>query len=205
MGDFSFQIAFNSSHHNVAGSHVSLEVASTVFSPKLKKWRKAHPPVHVWDYVAGGNIGRLRTKPKYLEWNLAESGTRAEVIESVIESINLVAIPFFSRFEDVGTLSSILIEHDLPTMEIDRVVEFLLCFADVNTARKAANRFLREHPDLMEDYHRSVKTYTVAGPKREPDENAACLAYASVFFGLGKLDRGIRLTRRIPQVIFTLT
>ncbi len=187
VGALIFQIAFDSSHHNVAGSRVNLNVAGTVFSPKLKKWRKAHPPLRDWNYVAGGNIGRLRNPSKYIEWDLADPRKRADVIEDVIESIKSLALPYFSRFEDIGRVVPFLIDHDLPAMDIDNVLEFLLCFADVNAARRAANRFLRERPDLLDDFHRAVRKFRTAGPGREPDENAEYLAYASLFLGLGKL------------------
>jgi hypothetical protein len=46
---------------------------------------------------------------------------------------------------------------------------------------------LRERPDLPEDFHREVRTYAIAGPQRVPNEYAAYLTYASLFFGLGEL------------------
>src|SRR4051795_2706347 len=50
-GDFSFKVGLHSSHHNVAGGRVNLSVTATVFSPRIKEWRKSHPPLRNWDYV----------------------------------------------------------------------------------------------------------------------------------------------------------
>jgi hypothetical protein len=185
-GDFTFQIAFQSSHYNAAGAHVALWVHATVFSPRIKKWRAAHPPLRPLDHVAGGQIGNLREPHDWLNWELADPSTRPAVIGEVVQLIREVALPYFARFEDVDTLVSYLTANDLPSMDIEHAIEFLLCFGDMASARAAAERFLAARPDLRENYQRALSRYA-GGSEEHPSGYASKLAFASHVLGLGPL------------------
>lgn len=122
-----------------------------------------------------------------MEWNLADSSGRVEVILEAGEAIRGLALPYFSRFEDLDGLIPYLIDHDLPSMGLSGVIEFLLCFADEDSARMAAVRFLERRPDLVADYHSARVRLAEQGPGRKPSGYAQTLAYSSLFLGLGEL------------------
>jgi hypothetical protein len=104
-GDFTFQISFQSSHHNIAGEHVSLCIYGNVLSARIKKWRESQPLLHSsFDYVAGGQIDNLQADHCWLDWELADSRKRDEVIRDAIRAIEDLAFPYFARFEDLPSI-----------------------------------------------------------------------------------------------------
>jgi hypothetical protein len=162
-GDFTFEISFHSSHNNVAGEHVCLTVYGSVLSARIKRWRESQPLLAKWDSVAGGQIGNLQTDHCWLEWELADAGKRDEVIRDAISAIEELAIPYFAKFEDLPSLFRLLVNEDVPAMEIGSVVEFLMCFADQPTARRAAASFLERREDLVPTYQRDFKRFAERG------------------------------------------
>lgn len=187
-GDFTFQISFQSSHHNIAGEHVSLSIHANVWSARLKKWRREQRFPSSFDYVAGGQIGNLQDDHRWLEWELADPDTRDETIRDALRAIEELAFPYFTKFENLPVLFQLLVAKDLPAMTIDRVVEFLVCFADQPTARLAAANFLRRRPDLVRAYRRDYARYAESGLDAEhPSGYAKQLAYASHAFAFGDL------------------
>lgn len=73
-------------------------------------------------------------------------------------------------------------------MGIDRVVEFLICFASPVAARTAAANFLERRPDLVSEYIREYGRYGESGLQhRHASGYAAQLARASHLFGFGDL------------------
>ena len=157
-------------------------------SPRLKGWRRSHPSIREWDVVAGGQIGNLQPEARWLEWELADASGRDEVMSEAIETIHELALPYFARFEKVDELIPYLIDHDLPSMDLSGVIDFLLCFADEDLARQAAVRFLERRLDLVGDYHSARVRLAEQGPGRKPSGYAETLAYASLFLGLGELS-----------------
>lgn len=187
-GEFTYQIAFQSSHKNVAGAVVRMWVQGTVYSKRLEKWRESYPEITNTDYVAGGQIGNLLDEPTTSEWNLADPTTRQETIANVTSTIELVAIPYFARFGEIDTLTSTLTTRDIPSMTIDRVIEFLVCFADAETARMAAVNYLRRRPDLVRAYARDYARYAERGLGWSHASGfAKQLALASHLFHFGNL------------------
>lgn len=189
-GDFTFQIAFQSSHHNVPGEHVRLCIHGTVFSNRLKKWREKQPHLHPSDYVAGGQIGNLQKDHCWIAWELADPNDRDAVIKDAISATERLALAYFALFDDLPTLSSILINDDLPSITIDRAVEFLMCFADQETARAAAASFLQRRHDLVQSYCQEFRNYAERGlDSVQPSGFAKQLAFASHVFHFGNLTQ----------------
>ncbi len=187
-GDFTFQISFQSSRHNVPGEHVNLCIHGNVSSARIKKWRESQPLLHPFDYVAGGQIGNLQANHCWLDWELADPGKRDESIRDAIKAIEELAFPYFAKFEDLPPLFELLVKEDLPAMTIDRVVEFLMCFANQSRARLAAASFLKRRPDLVRAYQRDYERYTERGLDSEhPSGYAKQLAFASHAFKFGDL------------------
>ncbi len=187
-GDFTLHILFQSSHHNIAGEHVNLCIHGNVQSAKIKKWREAQPFLQSFDYVAGGQIGNLQTDHCWLDWELANPRKREETIRSAIKAIEELALPYFAKFENLPSLFQLLVKEDMPAMTIDRVVEFLICFADQSTARLAAANFLKRRTDLIQAYRQSYAQYTEIGlDSKHPSGYAEQLAFASHAFKFGDL------------------
>jgi|GEM_PF-1941837 len=185
-GDFTFQISFQSSHHNIAGEHVNLCVHGAVLSARIKKWREEQPFLRSSDYVAGGQIGNLQADHCWLDWELSDSHKRDETIRDAIEVIEELAFPYFAKFEELPSLFQFLVEGDLPGMPIDRVVEFLICFADQPTARQAATNFLKRRPDLLQTYRVEYERYAKLGlDSIHPTGYAEQLAFEAHAFKFG--------------------
>jgi hypothetical protein len=187
-GDFTFRIGFQSSHHNAEGSVVKLWIHATVLSNRLEQWRKSYPELRPINLVAGGQIGNLEDNAHWYDWNLADPFQRQSVIDEAIGKIESIALPYFARFERLDSLSIELQETDIPSMSIERVIEFLMCFADHGAARNAASKFLSRNPNLVTNYERDLDGYIEHGLKhKRPSGYAGHLAFASVLFGFGNL------------------
>jgi hypothetical protein len=186
--EFTFQVSFQSSVHNVPGEHVNLCMHGNVSSSRIKKWRESQPLLHSSEYVAGGQIGNLQANHCWLDWELADAGKRDEVICDAIQTIEELAFPYFARFEDIPSLFRYLVNANLPAMTIDCVIEFLMCFADQLTARLAAANFLKRRPDLVGAYQHDFKRYAGCRLESEhPSKYTEKLAFASHAFGFGDL------------------
>ncbi|GHV57535.1 hypothetical protein AGMMS49579_23540 [Spirochaetia bacterium] len=96
--EFIFEIRFNSSHSNMMGKFVEVEVVVTVLSNKFKKWQKENELFNeiTNGYMCGTTIGHLQRDSKNIIWNVGLSETREKEIENIIETINRLAIPFFN-------------------------------------------------------------------------------------------------------------
>jgi Domain of unknown function (DUF4304) len=185
-GDLTFEISFQSSQHNIAGEHVGLSVHSNVLSAKIKKWRELTPPLCSFDYVSGGQIGNLQTNCSWLDWELADPSNRDEAIRDAIKAIEELAFPYFSKFENLPSLFKVLIQEDLPGMDLNHVIEFLMCFTDQATARLAAVNFLKRHSHLVRMYQRDYDRYAERG--RQFGGWVNYLVFASHEFGFGDLS-----------------
>src|SRR5262249_26533332 len=117
-GDLTDEIWFQSSHNNVAGEYVAVWIHAGVQSLRIKEWRAAHPYPGsiVPDRIAGDQIGNLRAKPAWLEWNLAHN--RDKQIASAVETIRELVLPFFRRFDDLDALASVLAREEIPGFSI---------------------------------------------------------------------------------------
>lgn len=187
-GDFTFQIDFQSSHRNIAGKHVNLSLHGHVMSTKIEMWRGAQPFLKSFDYVAGGQIGNLQADHHWLDWELANRRKRDKTIREAIKAIDELAFPYFAKFENLPSLFQLLVKEDMPAMTIDRVVEFLMCFADSPTARLAAANFLKRRTDLIHAYQQGYAQYAEIGlDSKHPSGYAEQLAFASHAFKFGDL------------------
>jgi hypothetical protein len=109
--EFIFKISFHSSHYNIPGKNVAIEVFANILSHKYKKWtldNKIELNINnntvINEYVCGGNIGNLRKEHKYIKWNIGKIETRKQEIENIIDNINKLAIPFFEHFNNMEKL-----------------------------------------------------------------------------------------------------
>ena len=186
LGDFTFQVLFSSSFRNTAGALVKLWISGTVYSKRLERWREDYPLLHGADDVAGGQLGNLTDETVFNDWNLADANTRNAVIADANRLIADIAIPYFAQFDDVDAMIERVVVTDVPSFTIDKVLDFLMCFADAETARKAAQNFLDRRPDLASNYRRDFARFAERGLDwRTPSGYASQLALASHLFEFG--------------------
>ncbi len=187
-GEFTFRISFQSSRDNLAGSTVKLWIHGTVFSKKLQRWRMSYPGLQAMDYVAGGQIGNLSEEATWYDWDLAQAKRRQSTITEAIPKLERIALPYFAQFEALDSFTVKLQQMDIPSMSIDRVAEFLMCFADRAAARNAAVNFLVRNPQLVSNYKRDFGRYAERGLQyKGPSGSAGKLAYLSHLFGFGDI------------------
>lgn len=184
-GEFKYTVWFQSSRKNSAESLVSLWIHASVESPRIRNWRRNYEPDTDDATVAGGQIGNLRPRSSWMQWNLANQKKRQAVIDDAVKSIRQIVFPVFELFEKPDELPPLLIESDLPAMHIGHVLEYLLCFHDSQAAEAAAGGFLDRHPKLEKDFHRHYSKYENEGlPLSRPAAYAPCIAYIALKHGL---------------------
>lgn len=185
-GDFSFEIHFHSSVYNSAGSTIALWIHAIVRSKRLSAWRAAQPhPLRTDDWVAGGQIGNLRTPHHWLDINLADAASRPATISTAIAAVEAFGLPFFAAFEDVPALCERLVTTDLPGMETALALEFLLCFGTAPAAEAALHRFFAARPDLLSQYHIDLERFRRDGlPPMPRTGYAPQLAFATIAYKL---------------------
>lgn len=183
--DFTYRVAFQSSHENVPGRYVALWIHAAVFSKRMAEWRASQPnAIGVGKRIAGGQIGNLVQPPGWREWNLASS-TRAVVIADAISAVHSIALPYFRRFADIPGLCTLLQREELPAMGITSAIEFLLCFTNRSAAEAALSAFFQSRPDLLADYHTHLQAFRESGlPSARRTGFAYQVALATVAYGL---------------------
>jgi len=155
--EFSYMIWFQSSGSNVAGTHVALWIHATVLSKRLLRWRASQPfPINSGDYVAGGQIGNLVKNHSWRNWDVADPQRRQAVVDDAADAVREIALPYFAQFDDIPALAAFLQDAEMPSMEIDRAIDFLACYADRAAASKALHRFITQRPDIRPQYFESL-------------------------------------------------
>jgi hypothetical protein len=186
-GDFSFGIYFQSSVHNSAGSKVALWIHANVRSKRLSLWRATKPHfLRSGDWVAGGQLGNLRTPTRWLDINLADADFRSAAISVAIEAIQELGLPLFAAFEDVPALCQRVLTDDVPGIEPPVAVELLLCFSTLAAASDFLGRFFAAHSELLPNYQAELQRFSSAELPRMPDrtEYATQLAFATIAYGV---------------------
>jgi len=103
--EFTHRLSFYSSHYNVAGEPVVVDVYAGVSSTRFKKWQADNPlgglNPEPDDMVISGNLGNLQTDPQFLKWDVPASGEdRATAVADIIAHIDRIGLPFFTAFDD---------------------------------------------------------------------------------------------------------
>lgn len=182
--NFTFQISFQSSHHNVSGESIALWIHGYVFSSSLKKWRTVNPCLlKTSDFVAGGQIGNLLPRQSWMEWNLAVPDERTKQIEDAVATIKNIIIPYFAMFDDVPKLVQRLVIEDIPLFSPSSALDFLTCFGSKHEAIQAAANMFHRLPGVQELYSAALETYRMQGfPSYTPTAYGEVLAMATIVY-----------------------
>ena len=185
VGDFTHEISFQSSHHNVRGEYVALWIHAAVRSKSIKAWRRRQDPQIGWDRVAGGQIGNLEPEPGWSEWNLADPETRSAAVNEAVGAIQRTILPFFALFVDRGAALTTLDTWPTPGVEPVPAIELALAYDDRARAQRLLQQFFHHHADLLPKYRTALLEFRSAGvPSYRPAGYAAELAKATIEYGL---------------------
>lgn len=187
--DFTFQISFQSSHHNKPGELIALWIHGNVQSPTLKRWRTANPCLLKGSAsVAGGQIGNLVPRHSWMEWNLAIPGERDKQIADAVATIKRLVYPYFAMFEDVPRLVRRLVNEDVPSFQPSSALDFLVCFGSQSDAQQAARNMFLRLPGARERYPTALARFRAEGlPPYIPTVHGEALAAATIIYGFPDL------------------
>ena len=187
-GEFRYRIGFASTSKNMAGVSVRMWISGRVLSPKLKAWRKTYSELQPLDYVAGCQLQNLTEESVCNVWDFANQVNRQSMTTAAVQAVDSVVLPYFSQFDDLDSIIQTLQQRDICAMPINRVIEFLICFAGADAARNAGARFLIRNPQFVRNYQRDFTRYAERGiHHKAPSSHAGHLAFASHLFELGNL------------------
>jgi hypothetical protein len=184
-GEFVHRVGFQSSRNNVAGEYVSIAVFANLGCPRWLAWWRRFEPTATRAYLAGGQIGNLVPNAAWLEWNLADGGTRDAVIAEIISAIQALALPYLERFETPAATRAMLWQELPPSLWIHRAIEFALAFDDRPLAQHLLERDLRRSSERPAEYHRWLEKFRQTGvPRWSEAGSARDLAKATLLYGL---------------------
>jgi hypothetical protein len=189
-GEFTFEVAFASSHYNVPGAHVGLTVYAGVLSNALRKWRVEQQAsrADVNNRVAGGMLQNLKPEldMHVATWDVADPESRPRVIDEVERALKMAALSYFEFFEDENALVRRLKGDVVPCFYPLDAIEWLLSRGAREAATKHAKVLLRD-TRLRRQYKRARRQ--MERGKMEvipwaPIMEAEGLAYAAIAYGL---------------------
>ncbi|MDQ5938232.1 MAG: hypothetical protein QG574_5595 [Cyanobacteriota bacterium erpe_2018_sw_21hr_WHONDRS-SW48-000092_B_bin.40] len=147
-GEFTFTVSFQSSRYNRPGVSVCIGIHAYVYSPAMKKWRSSNRSIGGANTcLAGGQIGNLRKKQSWMEWDVASTELRGGKIQLAIEAVRNIVLPYFAAFEDVPAMCERLEREEVPSVGIEDRIDFLARFASTQAVQNAVRQFVAEHED----------------------------------------------------------
>lgn len=187
-GEFTFEVAFASSHYNVAGGHVGLTVYAGVLSNALRKWRLEHHSSRddASNRVAGGMLPNLKPDMPVATWDVADPRSRPSLLNDVQNAIEAATLPYFDLFEDEQALVRRLEEDLVPCFYPREAIEWLLSRGAREAAVRHARVLLRDKR-LRRQYERARKQMERGQMKVipwAPIMEAEGLAYAALAYRL---------------------
>jgi hypothetical protein len=187
-GEFTFEVAFASSHHNVAGGHVGLTVYAGVLSNALRKWRRDQgmSSDDANNRVAGGMVQNLKPGMPVASWDVADSRSRPAILRHVERAIETAALPYFELFADEDALARRLETDVVPCFYAREAIEWLLSRGMRESATRHAKALLADRR-LRRQYERARRQMQRARIEMipwAPIMEAEGLAYAALAYGL---------------------
>ncbi len=185
FGDLTANIYLRPGKQDVPGQYVHMHVFLTVHSRKLKRARAdymASPKEIREGRFVGVQLGHLLPERTWREWNLLPNTNAAA--DDVCESIDLIAIPFLTLFEDEQSFQEAVRKGEIPHLEISNAIEYLLAQGDRDGAIALARDFLERHPNRLERYRTYVEAYSANKPPEWWSSSLAQLALIGVTLGL---------------------
>jgi hypothetical protein len=184
-GGWKEEVSFQSRMKNVAGQRVALWVHAVIWNRSLQKWREEHrSPFAVWDRVAGGQLGNLREPTGWLDWDLADATSRAEVVADVGRAVVEFAFPYFYLFQDLPALHRRLLLEDVPSLDLKDATELFLCYLDQEAAQQYLDAWFERHRELSPRVETALSCLRDGSSPGQPAAFAAQAANLVHHYGL---------------------
>jgi hypothetical protein len=169
-----------------AYGNVTLITHAAGDSKTLALWRSKQPHLSgAKGRIAGGQIGNLQEKHKWIRYNLANPHTRVHRIELAIVLIRSVGLPYLYAFRDPAKMIDRLIGGQLQGFWESGALEYVVCFGSTDQARKLLESLLREFPEQREEYRDSLERYRKSGVTHvEESRRVPRIARAAIALGL---------------------
>jgi hypothetical protein len=166
--------------------NVALVTHVGVRSNALEQWQsKQHYISWGKGLIAGGQIGNLREKHKWIEYNLANSHTRDRQIKLAIGLIRSVGLPFLYAFRDPAKIIELLIDGHIQGFSENGALEYAMCFGSTRQAKKLLKALLEAFPDQRNEYIEWLERYRKNGiPEAQESRRAPRIARAAHALGL---------------------
>jgi hypothetical protein len=114
-GDWTFKIFFQSNYLNAGGEYVELVVHASVYNKAIREWDERNGwPANASDWIAGGELGNLRTPRHWRTWDIANPLTRQAEIANIVANVQTTVLPFFERFGAPRKLAEQLAHSEIP-------------------------------------------------------------------------------------------
>src|SRR5262249_17822600 len=132
---------------------VTLIVHLLIKAKSICDWRKSlSQPLRLDDLVSGGQLGNLRPRPKWIEFNLANANSRASVLKEAVELIYSVALPYQERFHDRAQVIADLLSGRIPWFGEQLALDYVACYGTKVQTQALLDRYLSEFPDQLEEF-----------------------------------------------------
>jgi hypothetical protein len=165
---------------------VTLITHAVGHSKTLQRWRSRQPHIS-WGkgIIAGGQIGNLQEKHKWIEYNLANPHTPNRQIKLAIQLVRSVALPYLFAFRDPARIIERLIDGHVQGFSENGALEYAMCFGSRDHAKKLLEALLCEFPDQRNEYTDWLERYRESGvPEAQESRRAPRIARAALTLGL---------------------
>jgi hypothetical protein len=166
--------------------NVALITHAEVHSQKLEQWQSKQPYISRGKgFIAGGQIGNLQEKHKWVEYNLANPHTRDRQIKLAIQLVRSVGMPYLYSFGDPAKIIERLIGGHIQGFSENGALEYAMCFGSARQAKKLLKALLEAFPDQRNEYMEWSERYRKSGiPAAQESKRAPRIARAAVALGL---------------------
>lgn len=173
---FSHEISFQGDAENTSGIHIGVSVHTCVRSKELGAWRETNAGRN-YSGVWASQIGYLDGSFNYLKWQLLDKDRRQSEIDSIVSTIEVLALPAFEPFRFKGEL----VEHLLQLNQLARnpynAIDIALWLGNVAAAKEFLNQYLRtkEHArkEFLGHYENELRKLSPIPPTDSPEQRLA--------------------------------
>jgi hypothetical protein len=149
-----------------AFGNVGLIAHTLIRSKTIKKWRSSlKQPLRIDDVVTVSQIGNLKEKPHWNEFNLANAATRERTMEEIIKLIRTVALPYHKRFQKPEQVISDLLEGKIPWLWEQTALDYVACFGTHTQAQALLQRYLAQQPDQIPEFWDKYQEHKTVGAR----------------------------------------
>ena len=177
VGLFSHIVSFQADGDNHSGSHVGLSMHAQVTSRGLATWREVNGTTtgsNVWI----SQVGYLSAAHEFVKWQLVDPLSRPAEIESMVSTVNALAMPAFEVCTSKERLCAHLLERREITWQADWAVDIALWVGNKSAAEHLVAQYLQAQPRLAPAFYEHYRHHVEHLGHSRPVDRLACLAWA---------------------------